>query len=768
MTTNDEVRTGRRIGAGVGEGVVAALVALVVAVVGLYAFSAVQWPAFNSSNVTRALTTVGQFVAVALLVVSVLLIRLRKWPVVAKLTSWVGISGFVTVTLGMPLAATKLYLFGISVDQEFRTEYLTRLTDSPALRDMTYPDIPPFYPAGWFWIGGRVGNVLGMDGWEVFKPYAIGFLAVAAVVALVLWTQLVRADLAVGAAAAVTAMTLAYASPEAYSAVLVVFIPPVLILAWGALHRSTGGWGAVLGTGLFLGVAACFYTLYLGIAAFSVVVMAVVAAALAVAARRREDRRSLGARRVGANSAAMSEPSTTVDSAVGADVPAADTDTTAANAPTANTDTTAANAPTANTNTAATNAPTANTNTAATNAPAAGTDKAAVNAPAADTDTAAANADAVRTGAAVTADTRDAGGAAKPAVWRVAVGPFVRLAAMGVIAMVLALVVWAPFLLEMLGGAKLPSGSAFHYLPQSGAELAFPMLEFSLRGALCLLGTVWLVVRAGSSRRAQALGIGVVSIYLWTLLSMAATAAGTTLLSFRLEPVLLAVLAAAGVFGFVEGGRAVYQALNEPAALRTTAGVVAVLGALAFAQHIPTVLTHEIDTAYTDTVPTDVPDADGTYGERADKRKPSAVAYYHAVDEALRAQTGRPRDESVVLTADTTFLAYYPYFGFQALTSHYANPLADFKARAATIADWSELPTSAALVDALANSSWRAPDAFLFRRDGDTYTLRLAEDVYPNDPNVKRYTVAFPKTLFTDPAFTITDIGPFTLITVRH
>ncbi|MFD9551548.1 arabinofuranosyltransferase [Nocardia salmonicida] len=669
MTTNDEARAGRRIWAGVGEGVAAAMVALVVAAVGLFAFSAVQWPAFNSSHVTRALTTVGQVVSIALLVVSVLLIRLRKWPVAAKLLSWVGISSFVTVTLGMPLAATKLYLFGVSVDQEFRTEYLTRLTDSAALRDMTYVDLPPFYPAGWFWIGGRVGNVLGMDGWEVFKPYAIGLLAIAAAVALVLWTQLVRADMAVGAAAAVTAMTLAYASPEAYGAVLVVFVPPVLVLAWGAVHRRSGGWGAVLGTGVFLGVAACFYTLYLAIAAFTVVIMGVVAAGFAVYSQRAAGQR---AHRVGG-----------------------------------------------------------------------------------------ARADAAATDAGATSI------GASPA-WRAAIAPLTRLAAIGGIAVLLALVVWTPYLLKMLSGAKMPSGNAFHYLPESGAQLAFPMLEFSLRGAFCLLGVLWLVIRAGSSRRAQALGIGVVSIYLWTLLSMAATAAGTTLLSFRLEPVLLALLAAAGVFGFVEGATAVYQALNEPAPLRTAAGAIAVLGALAFAQMIPTVLTHEIDTAYTDTVPTDVPNADGTYGERADKRKPSAVAYYHAVDEAILARTGRPRDESVVLTADTTFLAFYPYWGFQALTSHYANPLSDFKARAATIADWSKLPDSPALVEALSKSPWRAPDAFLFRSDGDNYTLRLAEDVYPNDPNVKRYTVSFPKALFTDPAFTATEIGPFTLITVRR
>ncbi|MFD3594104.1 galactan 5-O-arabinofuranosyltransferase [Nocardia sp. NPDC058640] len=635
MTTDDGVRAGRRVLVGVGEGVAAAFVALVVASVGLFAFSAVQWPAFNSSNVTRALTTVGQVVSVALLVVSVVLIRARKWPWGAKLLSWVGISSFVTVTLGMPLAATKLYLFGVSVDQEFRTEYLTRLTDSAALRDMTYVDLPPFYPAGWFWIGGRVGNVLGMDGWEVFKPYAIGLLAVAAAVALVLWMQLVRADMAVGAAAAVTAMTLAYASPEAYGAVLIVFIPPVLVLAWGALHRRSGGWGAVLGTGVFLGVAACFYTLYLAIAAFTVVIMAVVAAGLAVQAQRVDGRRA----------------------------------------------------------------------------------------------------------------------------WRAGVTPLVKLVVIGGIAIVLALVVWTPYLLKMLSGAKMPSGNAFHYLPESGAQLAFPMLEFSLRGALCIIGVLWLVVRAGSSRRAQALGIGVISIYLWTLLSMAATAAGTTLLSFRLEPVLLALLAAAGVFGFVEGATAIYQALNEPAPMRTAAAAIAILGALAFAQTIPTVLTHEIDTAYTDT--------DGN-GERADQRQPSAVTHYREIDAALQSQTGRPRDESVVLTADTSFLAFYPYWGFQALTSHYANPLSDFKARAETIAAWSKLPNSPALVEALTKSPWRSPDAFLFRTEGDNYTLRLAEDVYPNDPNVKRYTVTFPKSLFTDPTFTPTPIGPFTLITVRR
>ena len=49
------------------------------------------------------------------------------------------------------------------------------------------------------------------------------------------------------------------------------------------------------------------------------------------------------------------------------------------------------------------------------------------------------------------------------------------------------------------------------------------------------------------------------------------------------------------------------------------------------------------------------------------------------------------------------------------------------------------------------------------RGANDTYTLRLAQDVYPNQPNVRRYTVDFDGTLFSEPHFTVKTIGPFVL-----
>ncbi len=610
----------------------AALIAAAVAVVALTAISTVEWPAFPSSNQLHALTTVGQ-VCCLLGLVAVGWLWRRGHRVAARGGAAVLLSGLTVVTLGMPLGATKLYLFGISVDQQFRTEYLTRLTDSPALRDMTYADMPPFYPPGWFWLGGRAAALTGIPGWEMFKPWAITSIAVAVAVACALWAALIRFEHALAVTAATAAVSLAYSSPEPYAAIITVLIPPVLVLAWSGLRGAArgGGWAAVVGVGLFLGFTATFYTLLFAYTAFTVAIMAVVAAVLG--------RRA---------------------------------------------------------------------------------------------------------------------------------GPLLRLAVLGAIAAALAAVTWLPFLLRAARGPLADTGVAQHYLPGDGAVLTFPMLQFSLLGALCMLGTLWLVWRGrgglersdsgfGSvSVRAGALGIGVLSLYAWSLLSMLTTLAGTTLLSFRLQPTLTVLLTAAGVFGFIDvaGVAAVRNRRAVPAAV-----AVGLIGAIGFSQDIPHVLRPDIAVAYTDT------DGDG---QRGDRRPPGAEKYYAQVDTAIREATGVPRDQTVVMTADYSFLSYYPYFGFQGLTSHYANPLAQFGGRAAAIESWGKLKNADEFVKALDGLPYAPPTVFLMRRGGaagstNTYTLRLAEDVYPNQPNVRRYTVELPAALFAEPHFKVQTIGPFVL-----
>ncbi|WP_408610016.1 galactan 5-O-arabinofuranosyltransferase [Gordonia insulae] len=635
----------------VGELIVGAVLGALIAFVGLKVIGGVDWPAFNSSNVTRALTTVGQVVAVAVLLLAVLLHRYGRPRWLVNLLSVGATAGLATITLGMPLGATRLYLFGLSVDQQFRTEYLTRMTSSPRLADMTYIDLPPYYPAGWFWWGGRYANIEGLPGWEAYKPWAILTIAVAAAVGVLLWNRMVGATRGIPIALAVTVITIMYASPEPYAAVLVLIGTPMLIPLLHALRgrsraadgpvggfRSGTSWPAVVAAGAFIGLSATFYTLYTGMFALTAVIMAlylIVVAWLRASNKAVPDGEIAGQRR-------------SVILAIAG-----------------------------------------------------------------------------------------------------------RLLSIGVISGLIALLVWAPYLWSRARSEPASGGTAEHYLPERGAILPLPFFHFTLVGLITLIGLIWILLRFRERTIALALGLTVVTIYLFCLLSMTLTAGGSTLLSFRLDPILNATLAAAGVLGVAELSR---WAVGRFGDVRFVIGAVATVSAIALAQGVPGFLSTEITTAYTDT--------DG-YGKRADQRPPGAESYYPQIHRLIREQTGRPADQNVVLTADYGFLSIYPYWGFQGLTSHYANPLAEFDKRAKTIERWADSATPDELVRKLDRSPWKPPNVFLFRYGADGYTLRLAEDVYPNDPNVKRYTVTFDPAAFSDPRFRVTEVGPFVVVVRR-
>ncbi|MGV0810334.1 galactan 5-O-arabinofuranosyltransferase [Mycolicibacterium boenickei] len=605
----------------IGHLVIALMLASAVAGVSIVAIARVQWPAYNTSNQLHALTTVGQVGALAGIFAAGLIWR-RGRRTLARLAALIFLSAFAVVTLAMPLGATKLYLFGVSVDQQFRTEYLTRLADAPGLHDMTYFGLPPYYPAGWFWMGGRIAAATDTPAWEMFKPWSIVSITIAVALAFVLWATMIRFEYALIVTTASSAAMLAYASTEPYAAIITVLLPPVFVLAWSGLRGQTrnGGWAAVIGVGIFLGVTALLYTLLFLYCAFTLLIMGLV---LAVARRKAE--------------------------------------------------------------------------------------------------------------------------------------PILRGVVIAAIAGAIALFTWAPYLLAALRGQPAETGTAQHYLPDAGAQLTFPMLSFTLLGALCMLGTLWLVVRARTSTRAGALAIAVLAVYAWSLLSMLTTLAGTTLLSFRLQPALTVLLTTAGAFGFIEATQAIARRYQPDTGRRVVAAAAAVgsIGAVTFSQDIPDVLRPDINVAYTDT--------DGT-GQRADRRPPGAERYYREIDTKILEVTAVPRNQTVVLTADYSFLAYYPYYGFQGLTSHYANPLAEFDKRAKAIEGWATLTEADQFVKSLDEMPWKAPTVFLMRHGAnDTYTLRLASDVYPNQPNVRRYHVALDAALFDNPRFEVTDIGPFVL-----
>ena len=88
------------------------------------------------------------------------------------------------------------------------------------------------------------------------------------------------------------------------------------------------------------------------------------------------------------------------------------------------------------------------------------------------------------------------------------------------------------------------------------------------------------------------LAIGVLAIYLWSLLSMLATLARMTLLSFRLQPTLSVLLVAAGVFGFLEALRALARRnWSGSGAVVPVAGAIGVVATIAFSTRMASVVS---------------------------------------------------------------------------------------------------------------------------------------------------------------------------------
>ena len=616
-----------------------------------------SWPAFNTSNMTYALSTAVTFatlVAVGALTIAWLLdeqkagrgrtagegagVRRPRWRVILTyLVAYLSPAALVISTTAIPLSATRLYLDGMQVDQRFRTQFLTRMAETWTNQDMNYIDLPSYYPLGWFWGGGRLANLLGMPGWEVYQPWALLSFAVVGCMLVPVWQRLTGSlPVAVAIALVTLCVTLVMVPEEPYGSIVAMGAPAATVVVGRAL---LGSWYATAAMTLFLGVSATSYTLYTGVVAMSVVAVAALFAGLIY-----------------------------------------------------------------------------------------------------------------RT-------------------WR----PILHLAVIGVGSILIALTTWGPYLWLTVTGHPTEGSAAPNYLPIDGAQIPVPFLSLSVVGLLCLAGLIWLVIRA-TDRDARSMGIALLGFYLWAVGSMVFTLAGTTLLGFRVEVLIVLQLATAGILALAQlrlvGLDALYPDRLGPRARRYVTVLMVVIlsgGGLLYAQQIPVENQRALDHAYSDT--------DG-YGERADRFPADASRYYGEIDAEIRSHGHDPLD-TVVYTDELNFLAFHPYFGFQAFTSHYANPLGEFTARNETIGGWAadswdRLSDPEAFDEALTSTRWRGPDVFILRGDVDDtagegpdsgWKSHLAEDIYPNNPNVRYHGIHFNPEVFRADMWHTSQIGPFVVAT---
>lgn len=345
------------------------------------------------------------------------------------------------------------------------------------------------------------------------------------------------------------------------------------------------------------------------------------------------------------------------------------------------------------------------------------------------------------------------------------IGPFLRLVVMGLGSMAIAAISWGPYLYLVATADYKPSSVAQHFLPSEGTQVPLPFFEFSALGFFSLLGLLYLVLR--STRRP--LLIATVVLYGWVLASMLMTLLGSTLLGFRIELPIALILSTAGFFALADTDRAkvvhFFESRKINLSARQLSGAFTVLlvaASIGYAQQISVANEDEIDHAYTDT--------DG-YGERADQYAPGSAKYFPEIVATL-GSAGHSPQQTVLLTDENSLLSYYPYYGFNGFTSHYANPMGQYTERNDTIKHWAEasfdeLADPQDFAAALEDTEWKGPVAFVFRGDEDDeeFKTHIAVDLFPNNPNVAYESVFFNSEVFADDAlWDIEQVGPYVVI----
>jgi galactan 5-O-arabinofuranosyltransferase len=595
--------------------------------------------------VANTLATLAGVVVLAGL--TLLVVRRGAWTWRSMAAGCALLAALPTLITALPLHGTRWYLGGLAGDLGYHVEYLTRMTDSGHIADVTNPHLPPFYPWPWFWLGGRIAAIAGIPGWAALKPLTITTLAVVPVLSFLVWRLVVtpRLALVLGVATDLAGQVHFATNEEPFAWLSGALIPPLAVLTLRELGllgtgslvtRSRSRWRAVVGIGVFTAFVAATYTLNLALYAMTVVV-GVLVWTLCSRCRR------YGVRHWLTELLALLR----------------------------------------------------------------------------------------------------------------------RLLPILLVAAVPMLLVWLPYLLKALQ-AGLPNNPAQRYLPVRFSILPTPMIDMSAQGIVCLLGSIWLVVRFRDHQVAKALATLVIGLYGWWLLSALALAGHTTLLPFRTDSVMEAALfcavpfAALDVLDWLRRAEVGHWLRPRVSAL---VGVTGFVLAVMLAQSFGTMYASRIQAAYHEPYPTGGIAA----GYSASSHDPAT--WVAPLRQAISsAAPGRAARSLTLVSDDAPLVATTPYANYVTWNYTYANPLEPQWDQLARLTAWSQAANARAFVSAL--DAGNGPDVFVLNRSGATDTITVVADDFPH-PDGSHYTVSFPDRLFSPADFIRHDVGPYVVLVRR-
>ncbi|MBB1033272.1 arabinofuranosyltransferase, partial [Dietzia sp. CQ4] len=247
---------------------------------------------------------------------------------------------------------------------------------------------------------------------------------------------------------------------------------------------------------------------------------------------------------------------------------------------------------------------------------------------------------------------------------------------------------------------------------------------------------------------AQALGLMVVTVFGWYALSGLRAVTGSTLLPFRMIPVITLALALAGVVGSLALAR--WALATSPADSRgrvaAVAVVVAGLAAIQMVQHVS--------------------EEDSRFAAAAREAPAAPAEVLEAIDEMT---PGQEPSDLVVLTSVPTVYAYRPYFTFQAPAQAYATPAGRYTARTDEVREWASIDSPRELAAAMDSGPFRGPDVMVFDREGSrNWVVPVAINEMPLARNNSREKIRFHPEQFEDPAlFDVREVGSRVVVVRR-
>jgi galactan 5-O-arabinofuranosyltransferase len=143
--------------------------------------------ATNFSPLSEVASGLGPLWAALMVAIAVAAQLIRRRMIVAPLAGFA--AGLATGPLTAGLTGTDQPLNTIlGGDMAFRTQYVTRFASTWHLDDYTFKGLHAFYPPAWFWVAGRLAHVFALhEPWHIMKPFSIGTIGAALLVAYLLW-----------------------------------------------------------------------------------------------------------------------------------------------------------------------------------------------------------------------------------------------------------------------------------------------------------------------------------------------------------------------------------------------------------------------------------------------------------------------------------------------------------------------------------------------------------------------------------------------------